>query len=319
MGNVIINGKKYDPVTGLPHETLSSSTHQNDVKNHTHESPSLHSHARQIHTSHQQSETLNRKVVSHLKNKVSQHHSDTLDLTTPLNENIYKFAPHPAGILRPKRTMDVIASPIPHPAVERAHARSAAKENRPSTQQLTAVETKNIAIERAIKNTKIPKNPDSQYRIRPKQRVAAFMSASIAVMIFGAYITYLNMPALSVRVAASQAGINANYPEYRPTGYSFNGPVTYTDGKVTMNFKSNSSPQAFTINQSKSSWNNDAVLDNYVLPRAGTDYIPYTEKGLIIYTYDNNAAWVNGGILYTVEGDAPLSSDQIRRIATSLL
>lgn len=127
------------------------------------------------------------------------------------------------------------------------------------------------------------------------------------------------MPNLSVRVAAAQAGINAGYPNYHPDGYALAGPVTFSDGRVSMNFKANGGNHTFTINQSKSGWNSDAVLDNYVSPRAGSSYIPYTERGLTIYTYDNNAAWVNGGILYTVEGDAPLSSEQIRRIATSLL
>ena len=138
-------------------------------------------------------------------------------------------------------------------------------------------------------------------------------------MLIAGYLTYINMPNLSVRVAAAQAGIDANYPNYRPDGYALNGPVTYTDGRVSMNFKANAGSQNFSVNQSKSGWDSDAVLDNYVTPRATNGYIPYTERGLTIYTYDNNAAWVNAGILYTVEGDAPLSSEQIRRIATSLL
>ena len=86
-----------------------------------------------------------------------------------------------------------------------------------------------------------------------------------------------------------------------------------------MNFKATTSDANFSVNQSKSSWDSDAVLDNYVTPKAGSSYMPYTERGLTIYTYNNSAAWVNGGILYTVEGNAPLSSEQIRRIATSLL
>ena len=86
-----------------------------------------------------------------------------------------------------------------------------------------------------------------------------------------------------------------------------------------MKFAANGGPQNYTVTQTKSSWDSTAVLDNYVTPRAGVSYIPYTERGLTIYTYGNNAAWVNGGILYTIEGNAPLSSEQIRHIATSLI
>lgn len=143
-------------------------------------------------------------------------------------------------------------------------------------------------------------------------------SATIALMLLGGYFTYLNMPNLSVRVAAAQAGVDASYPDYRPDGYSLAGAVGYTQGEVSMKFASNGGPQNFTLSQKKSSWDSSAVLDNYVKEKAGDNYITYSERGLTIYTFGSNAAWVNNGVLYTVNGDAPLSSDQIRRIATSM-
>jgi len=85
-----------------------------------------------------------------------------------------------------------------------------------------------------------------------------------------------------------------------------------------MKFASNSGPQNFTVTQSKTSWDSSAVLDNYIKEKAGDNYITYDEHGLTIYTYGSNAAWVNGGVLYTITGDAPLSGDQIRHIATSM-
>lgn len=60
------------------------------------------------------------------------------------------------------------------------------------------------------------------------------------------------------------------------------------------------------------------MLDNVVRPASGDNYIITQERGLTMYAFDGNAAWVNGGILYTIESDAALSGDQIRRIATSL-
>jgi hypothetical protein len=150
------------------------------------------------------------------------------------------------------------------------------------------------------------------------QRVAGIGSISLALLLLGGYFTYLNMPSLSVRVAAAQAGVNATYPDYRPDGYSLSGAVAYTDGEVNMKFASNSGPQNFTLNQKKSSWDSSAVLDNYVKQKAGENYITYNERGLTIYTYGSDAAWINNGVLYTINGDAPLSSDQIRHIATSM-
>ena len=59
-------------------------------------------------------------------------------------------------------------------------------------------------------------------------------------------------------------------------------------------------------------------LENYVKEKSHDEYSTAQEKGLTIYNYGSNAAWVSGGILYTIDGDAPLSPDQIRKIATSV-
>ena len=120
-----------------------------------------------------------------------------------------------------------------------------------------------------------------------------------------------------MRVAATRAGISANYPNYQPDGYHFAGPITYQPGEVTIDFKSNTNDNGFAIKQKASNWDSQAVLDNYVNKQTGT-YLTYQERGLTIYSFGNRAAWVNGGLLYTIDGDAPLNSDQLLRIATSM-
>lgn len=138
------------------------------------------------------------------------------------------------------------------------------------------------------------------------------------MLLLGAYFTYLTMPQLSIRVAASQAGIEATYPGYRPNGYTLSGPIAYSDDQVRMKFVANAGPHSFTINQTKSSLDSLAVLENYVQPKAGNNYITNREDGLTIYTYDTSATWVDRGIMYTISGDAPLSNEQIRHIAVSM-
>lgn len=125
------------------------------------------------------------------------------------------------------------------------------------------------------------------------------------------------MPNLSMRVAAANAGVDASFPDYRPDGYRFDGPIAYNNGEVSLKFASNTNTSGYTINQKNSSWDSQAVLDNYVSKKA-KDYLTYSEQGLTIYTFDGEAAWVNGGVFYTIEGDAPLSSDQVLRIAGSM-
>lgn len=310
-----------------------------------------------VHSTAQKSQTLNRRAIKRPE-PTPKHPAVTAhqpSIVTPKriltsrnapvarHPHISKFAKHPVTALGPK-VMDI--GPSTHPHVAKAHAISHAKAAAPQQHRTVVAPAaqpirahapvaaapqqthvahkpshviKSEAIQTAIENTRKHPTAAKKRFLKRHPRVVSIVSATFAIIMLGGYFTYLNMPALSVRVAAAQAGINAAYPSYRPDGYSLNGPVAYNQGQVTMKFTANGGPQSYTIKQTKSGWDSAAVLDNYVTPKAGSSYIPYTERGLTIYAYGGNAAWVNGGILYTVEGDAPLSSDQLRRIATSLI
>lgn len=324
QGTVTINGQEYDAATGLPVRSEADSVPASvpaaigvpDVR-HTTTTPATH-----LHVKTQRSTTLNRKFIKKptpvrttiVGNRSKSVSIDSVKVAT--HQHVRKFAPHPVGA-----TTSTDVGPITHPLVAKAHARSAAKATSQAVpvQHTPAAEVNRQALTTAVADSHRSTKTHVPRFMRQRQRVVSIVAATFALVLLGGYFTYLNMPSLSVRVAAAQAGIDANYPNYRPDGYALNGPVTYSDGRVSMVFKANTGTSSFTVNQSKSSWDSNAVLDNYISPRAGSSYIPYTERGLTIYTYSNSAAWVNGGILYTIEGDAPLSSDQIRRIATSLL
>ena len=142
--------------------------------------------------------------------------------------------------------------------------------------------------------------------------------ASLGLLLLGGYFTYLYMPNISVRVAAVQSGVNATYPSYQPTGYSLDGPVAYTNNEVKLRFAANAGPQTFAITQTKSNWDSSAVLENYVKPEVGNSYVTTRDNGLTVYTFDSKAAWVSNGTFYTIDGDAPLTNEQVRRIATSM-
>ena len=318
--SITISGQQYDPVTGLPIKGELSSSEKTEST----EQPARaqHTPATHLHATPQRSVTLHRKSLKKPTHKIVGHRQ-TVRTMSDVHPGVRRFAPHPAGAVTAKPTVASTSAPtahvapVVHPFVAKAHAQSEAKAQSLNSSMPTASEKKNEALSNAVANTH--KHKSHRQRIQPRQRVVAIFSATFAFVLLGGYFTYLNMPVISVRVAAAQAGIEAGYPNYRPDGYSLTGPVTFSDSRVSMNFKSNGGTQAFAINQSKSAWDNEAVLDNYVIPRAGSNYIPYAERGLTIYTFDDNAAWVNGGILYTIDGNAPLSSEQIRRIATSLL
>ncbi len=188
-----------------------------------------------------------------------------------------------------------------------------------SPKHTPAIVLKNEAIEQAMKNA----NPSKkQYRGNKSRRekrfnLAGIISASFAVMLLAGYFTYLNIPHLSVRMAATQSGIAATYPNYKPDGYRLDGQISSRNNGVDMRFAAVAGETSYSISQQASSWDSSAVAE-YVRSQAKTGVTTTQASGITIYTYDSGAAWVNKGILYTIEGDAPLSSEQIKKIATSM-
>ena len=211
-----------------------------------------------------------------------------------------------------------IDKPMTHPALERAHKVQAAKKAAPQQTLPSASVIKQAVIKEALDTA--PKHHAKQHKrgVSYKQKLTGVVCGCAALILFGGYLTYLNVPNLSVRVAAAQAGIDASYPGYQPDGYRLNGPVAFSEGQVRIQFAANTGDADFTLNQSASSWDSSALLENYVKEKSDNEYNISQEKGLTIYSYNSNAAWVSGGILYTIDGDAPLSPDQIRKIATSI-
>lgn len=165
-------------------------------------------------------------------------------------------------------------------------------------------------------NNETPKEPPINNKPRRKP-IKLIIILALLVIILAGSLTYLFLPNLSIKIASLQAGIKASYPEYQPDDYRLKGPVRHEDKAVIIEFKIKSGTDSFIIKQIKSDFDSSAVKAK-IEKDFGNKIITTSEKGLTIFTYDNKAMWVNGGILYTISGDALLSTDQIRRIATSM-
>lgn len=147
--------------------------------------------------------------------------------------------------------------------------------------------------------------------------LAVSIAAMVALVGLGGF-AYVNVPTIALKVAASKAGLRANMPAYQPSGFTLAGPITYNPGEVNLQYKSNTDNRDFSVVQQTSSWNSEALLSNVIAP-TNKPFQTYQANGRTIYVYDNNkAAWVDGGILYKIEGKAELSSDQLLKIANSL-
>lgn len=204
-----------------------------------------------------------------------------------------------------------------------AKARMAARKAA-APQALSAQELKERAIQQALRKVSTMNDGVEEGTKAKKQRfwkkknfkIAAAMSV-VTLAILG-YLVSVNLPDISVRVAAMHTGIEKAYPSYVPANYRLDGLVKEENGRITMSFK-NDRDQKFTLMEEKSSWDSSAVLTNYVSKNWGASYAIAKGQGLTIYVSGSNAAWVNGGVFYVITDETnTLTSSDLHDIAVSL-
>ena len=223
-----------------------------------------------------------------------------------------------------------------HPMQRTAQARMQARQaqRQPQISKMTAQELKDQAIKKALASASATQAPasalvkestrnSSQKKATGKikfgvGRVVLALSCAAAAVFAIAYFVNLNMPDISLRVAAMQTGIDAKYPGYVPNGYTISS-ITSENGKITLNFRNASEEKYFTLTEEKSVWDSSSLLTNYVKETFSGEYSTIREQGITLYTTNGKAAWVNGGLLYKLEFENNILSDkQIRSIAVSL-
>lgn len=209
------------------------------------------------------------------------------------------------------------------PSVVRAARARMATRQQPQV-HMSAQEMKERAITDALQKVA---SMDKTERVQQQEQKKSFfrrrgfvMAASLAVIsvcLLG-YLVYLNLPDLSVRVAAMQSGIENAYPSYVPTSYRLQGLVNEENGTITMNFVKDDQDK-FTLIEKKSSWDSNAVLTNFVKEKWGDNYTVAKGQGLLVYISGSNAVWVNGGVLYEIQNDSgSLTTDDLHDIAIGL-
>lgn len=220
-----------------------------------------------------------------------------------------------------QQTVPVKAAPQPQltaPAAQHYIARKAQSVAHKST-------SSKALIERALEQAPTEHHPPHKrhknrvaHRLGMKRKTLNLGAGLAALLLLGGFILFQNSPNLSMRLAATRAGFNAQLPNYQPAGFGMSGPIQYGPGQVTVNFRSNSDDRNFNLTQRVSQWNSESLLDNFVLANNKT-YQTYQDRGRTIYIYDgNNATWVSGGVWYQIEGNSRLSSDQLLRVANSI-
>ncbi len=328
---IIINGKKYDAITG---ELLSAPKNNCSIKN---------KDISKIHNNLQRSNTLNRKYVTIPKRQGVSLHQDEM-ISQFKRRHDYQEA-----ILRAREAKETqqdrilisrfsknskIISPISkeqikevekiapfeeHPLAKKANEELRAK--KAQKQEISNQEVKEFAISQAIE-----KSREESKKSRGIHRKSFFarkkfinFSMGFAVAIFGVgYLTYVNLPDIVSRITAFQSGMAVETPAYIASGYSPKG-LAYFDGK-NVNFEYKKGDSNYKVQQSQSGWDSSALLQNYVTKKWSEDYSTTYSNGLTIYSNRRGeSVWVNNGKLYKVEVSGnKISDEEILKIATSL-
>lgn len=210
------------------------------------------------------------------------------------------------------------------PVVKAARMRAAARQQQAQRVHMSSQEMKERAISDAL--NKISKMDKAEARQQAQEKksfwrrgnLAAALSFAVISLALLGYLVYLNLPDLSVRVAAMNSGIENAYPSYVPMNYRLQGLAKEENGTITMVFSRNDGNK-FTMIEKKSSWDSSALLNNFVRDNWGDDYTVAKGQGLTIYISGSKAVWVNGGVMYQIDAeDNVLSTDDLHDIAISL-
>ncbi len=283
--------------------------------------------AQSTHRRMTSSTTLNRRYVK----RPAKYSDVTVKVNKSTSPKIQRFNYPMSNQLASTKPVEHIAVET-HPIQTTARARMQARAQvaaRPQAVRPTAKELKEQAIKKALASAnnapsmsaQIKKSSGKKQTSKIKfgaGRVILALSCAAAAVFAIAYFVNLNMPDISLRVAAMQTGIDASYPGYVPRNYKLAGVVS-ENSKILLDFKNTSTDDTFTITEEKSSWDSNALLNNYVKPTYDTNFTSIREQGLTIFISDSNAAWVNGGTIYKITAkNNVLSTKQIRSIAVSL-
>ena len=150
-----------------------------------------------------------------------------------------------------------------------------------------------------------------------KFRRPAILSTLGALAAIAAIGVYVALPSVNIRMAANKAGIDAKNP-YIPEGFSIDGEVAYQSGRITINYKSNSGSDGYSITQEQNeSLTEQAVVDE-ATSRGNGNYQTMQAGNKTVYRYRDVATWLDGDMKYTINTNDYLDSQDIANIVNSL-
>lgn len=175
----------------------------------------------------------------------------------------------------------------------------------------------NALFEAAIVHATSHEQPSPRVS-RKHSRGRRLLHASVAIVLviaLGGVLAWTQRAQIELQVASWQAGFEVRMPSFALTDYK-RSAISQEHGSVVMSYQSGDSK--YQITQQRSNWNSQTLLDQSVAG-ASTDKPQVIEnKGRIIYIYGNSVSWVDGGVRYDINGNAPLTTKDIVSIIDSM-
>jgi hypothetical protein len=243
----------------------------------------------------------------------SQHVDHFIANAPKLTTIVKPLAPvaAPRSTAHPRLDIEPARRPVHATA---AHARPVATKSATHTGNKRT----NELFDRAIANAK----SHEQAKVKPARRkkvgrLLNAMAGVAAFLVIGGFVGYVNRASLQLELASARAGFQANLPEYQPGGFARQAAVAQ-GREVKISFVSPNNSDRFVLTQQASDWDSQTLFDE-ISALASTNYQTLQSGGRTIYVYDSGkAAWVNGGVLYRVDGNTQLDTTQISQLAASL-
>jgi hypothetical protein len=230
-------------------------------------------------------------------------------------------------IITPARVKVVNPRPAMSAATQTGSAPSASAAVRPLPSMVTSVSHQQLerlldhALAKADAHKQILRGHKAKKSLLNRfiPRVWAAVIVTTAILAIAGFLAWQNLPQFSMRVAAIRTGVQASVPAYAPSGFNFAAPVSYNAKSVTLHYRSTTDPTlSFTLTQQASNLDSESLAKTVIPVNTQVQTSQVDGTTVFIHGADNDAAWVNRGIWYTIDNSARLSSNQLLRIVESL-
>lgn len=158
----------------------------------------------------------------------------------------------------------------------------------------------------------------AHYKKKARRHTVSVAAGTLALMIIGGFMTYINTPGLQLKIAGVRAGVATNTPHFAASGFRYNG-VAVEGNRRVIGLTTNSGD--FALTQESTSWTGDQMIEHVSAVQAdGTPTYRTVHVGNdTAYRLNDTsqATWVKNGTWYQLSGKTPLSDDQLRALVAN--